>query len=60
MQRLMKYFKGGNENDTTMDLTTPTLARLKPDKDVESTKRDYSFSYWIPEEYQARREGISN
>jgi hypothetical protein len=50
----MKYFKGGNEDKVSMDLTTPTLARLKPDKEVESTERNYSFSYWVPEEYQVR------
>ncbi|GAB4814266.1 hypothetical protein N2152v2_001312 [Parachlorella kessleri] len=50
--RLMKYFKGGNDKGEYMDITTPTLARLKPTQETESTERDYSFSYWLPEEYQ--------
>lgn len=34
------------------DLTTPTLARLRPNKDVSKTERSYAFSWWLPEEYQ--------
>jgi len=26
LQRLMKYFKGGNEEEKAFDVTTPTLA----------------------------------
>ncbi len=50
--RLMKYFRGGNDNGTSMEVTTPTLARLRLEKDEESTEKDYAFSYWLPEEYQ--------
>ncbi|KAG7675056.1 hypothetical protein Ndes2526B_g07903 [Nannochloris sp. 'desiccata'] len=50
---LMKYFKGKNEAELTMDLTTPTLAALKLSKDSQESKRDYVFSLWLdPEDFK--------
>ncbi len=50
---LMKYFKGQNEDEITMELTTPTLAMLKLSKDSQKSERDYVFSMWIdPEQYE--------
>ncbi|GAB4814267.1 hypothetical protein N2152v2_001313 [Parachlorella kessleri] len=50
--RLIKYFKGGNDNKTSLELTTPTLAHLKLDKEGDGTERDYTFAYWIPPQAQ--------
>jgi hypothetical protein len=52
--RLMKYFKGGNEKDESIDLTTPTLVfvPLKEEKDNGETERCYQFSYWLGEDHQ--------
>ncbi len=52
LQRLIKYFKGGNDNKTSLELTTPTLAHLKLDKEGDGTERDYTFAYWIPPQAQ--------
>ena len=49
----MKYFKGDNEEELTMDLTTPTLAALHLSKDAKESERDYVFSYWLdPEDFE--------
>jgi hypothetical protein len=49
----MKYFKGQNKDELTMDLTTPTLAALKLSKDSQGSEREYVFSLWIdPEQFE--------
>lgn len=50
--RLLKYFKGGNSEGKTFDVTTPTLGELKLKDGGKGTERDYAFSLWIPEEMQ--------
>lgn len=45
--KLLRYFKGHNDNGTHMDITTPTLAALKLEKDAQGSDRNYSFSMWI-------------
>lgn len=52
--RLIKYFKGGNDNSTSMDLTTPTVAQLAWTEDGQGTDQNYTFGLWIPKEYQVR------
>lgn len=50
---LMKYFKGHNKDELTMDLTTPTLAALKLSKDAQESERNYVFSMWLdPEDFE--------
>lgn len=55
--RLQKYFKSGNDKKESIELTTPTLAGLVLKKEERSggnieTDSSYSFSYWIPEDFQ--------
>lgn len=45
--KLLRYFKGNNENETKMDLTTPTLAALKLDKDAQGSEKNYTFGMWL-------------
>eukprot|EP00887_Chlorella_sp_A99_P004820 scaffold4.g4820.t1 len=57
--RLQKYFKSGNDKKESIELTTPTLAGLVLKKEERSggnieTDSSYSFSYWIPEDFQAK------
>ena len=52
--RLIKYFKGGNDNSTSMDLTTPTVAQLAWTEDGQGTDQNYTFGLWIPKDYQVR------
>jgi SOUL heme-binding protein len=53
----MKYFKGENKDELTMDLTTPTLAALKLSKDSQESERDYVFSLWLdPEQFEEEKE----
>ena len=47
---LMKYYKGQNEDDETMDMTTPILAAMKLEKDAQGSERDYEFSMWLDPE----------
>jgi hypothetical protein len=54
---LMKYFKGKNDAELTMNLTTPTLAALKLKKDSQESERDYVFSLWLdPEDFEKEEE----
>lgn len=51
--KLLRYFKGHNDNGTHMDITTPTLAALRLEKDAQGSERNYSFSMWIdPRSYE--------
>lgn len=50
---LLKYFKGDNEDEKHMEITTPTLAAIKMSKDAQETEREYIFSMWIdPAEFK--------
>lgn len=50
--KLMRYFKGANSDEESLEMTTPTLAALKLGKDSQTTERCYSFSMWLPKDYQ--------
>ncbi|KAL4451595.1 hypothetical protein ABPG75_007257 [Micractinium tetrahymenae] len=54
--RLMKYFKGSNTEEKTFNLTTPTLAELKPKEGGKGKQGNYSFSLWLPTELQASQQ----
>lgn len=49
--RLVKYFKGANTNSTKIEMTVPTLVEYKM-KDEPSNDDEFSFSMWLPSEYQ--------
>ncbi|PSC72087.1 Heme-binding 2 [Micractinium conductrix] len=50
--RLTKYFKGGNEEERSYKVTTPTLVELKLVNEGKGTEQSYNFSLWLPEEIQ--------
>jgi len=53
----MKYFKGKNDAELTMNLTTPTLAALKLKKDSQESERDYVFHLWLdPKDFEEKKD----
>jgi hypothetical protein len=50
----MRYFKGANSDQVSLEMTVPTMAMLKLDKDSTGSERDYTFSMWLGPDFQEK------
>jgi len=54
---LSRYFKGKNDAELTMNLTTPTIALLQLKKDSQESELDYAFYLWLnPDDFEEGQE----
>ena len=54
--KLLRYFNGANDAKERLERTTPTVAALKLSKDSQESERNYTFSMWLPTNYQKEEE----
>lgn len=54
LQRLLKYFKGANDQGKKIYLTTPTVTAFVLTDDGKGTEKNYTFGYFIPKKLCVR------